>query len=181
VIKRFLLSLLVLLLVVSSFISAPAYAAGSDDKFEAAVEAQVQAIQAKHGTPAIVNGRDYLTTKEMYEYRDRANFATFSYLQDNRGKFHCAGLSVGYPMPASVQISNPRKYVQSSSSYGILTLPQAEPNGLFMPDGLSATYQKIINPNTGEVSLGYFEDDLIVLPYELPNAATSCAAFQPKQ
>jgi hypothetical protein len=180
--KRFLFSVLALLLVVLSwFPAAPAYAASSDDKFAAATEKQVQAIQAIFGTPSILNGRDFLTAKEMYEYRDRANFATFSYLMDNRGRFHCAGLSVGYPMPASVQISNPKKFVDYTTKGAVLVLPQAEPNGLFMPDGLSATYQKIINPYTGAVELSSFEDELTVLPYELPNAATSCAVFRPKK
>ncbi len=178
--KRFLSLLFMLLLALLAWFPAPAYA-DSDDKFAAATEVQVQAIQAKFGNPAILNGRDFLTAKEMYEYRDKAGFSTYSYIKDLRGRFHCLGLSVGYPIPASVQISNPKKFVDYTTHGRILVLPQAEPNGLFMPDGLDATYQKFINPFTGAIDLGYVEDRLNTFPYELPNAATSCAAFKRKQ
>ncbi len=148
----------------------------SDQNARKAVEANTSAILEKHGVPSIINGTDYRTAKEMYELRDRAAFATYSYvLNQQTGGMICVAKSVGYPMPASVQMSNPEKFVQWYSG-SPLTLPQAEPNGLFMPTGLDATYQKVINPNNGEVTMGSMEDNVNVFPYELPGAEVPCSA-----
>jgi hypothetical protein len=147
----------------------------SDSNAAKTVEANTSTVIEKHGIPIITNGTDYRTAKEMYELRDRASFATYSYvLNKTTGGMVCVARSVGYPMPASVQISNPEKFVTWYSG-GALVLPQAEPNGLFMPTGLSATYQKVINPNNGEVTMGSFESNVNTYSFEFPNAEVPCS------
>ena len=47
-------------------------------------------------------------------------------------------------------------------------MPQAEPNGLFMPEGLSATWLMIINPDTGEMEVIYCEPTITVTQSKLP-------------
>ncbi len=62
--------------------------------------------------------------------------------------FECA--SVGMPIPAGTQLTNPEKAVNSQ-----VTLPQAEPNGLYTFPS-AATVFFCLNPN-GTVSPVYFE------------------------
>ena len=144
------------------------------------VEKSVGSLIEKHGNPSILNGRDYQTAKDIYELRDKADFATYSYIKDEEtGGLVCVGKSLGYPIPASVQIANPEKYVNTVRKAGVIILPQAEANGLFMPQGLDATYQRIIDPATGEAKLGYFEDKLNVYPFEVPGAKRPCSELYP--
>ena len=171
------LTALALILVTIFSFTKIAYAS-SDRGVASQIEVSVQAIRDKQGYPSILNGRDYQTAKEIYELRDKADFATFTYVKDKHGDLHCVALSLGYPMPASVQIANPKKYTGFKNEAGVIVLPQAEANGLFIPEGLAATYQRIINPTTGEVTLGYFEDNIDVYPFEIPTAKTSCAIFK---
>ena len=92
------------------------------------VEKSVSVIIEKHENPSILNGRDYQIGKEIYELSDRGNFATYSYVKDDKsGGFVCVAKSIGYPMAASVQIANPEKYSShiSFSLGGNYSLPSS--------------------------------------------------------
>jgi hypothetical protein len=86
------------------------------------------------------------------------------------GNRHFLCQSIGFGIPASVQYVNPqvhRRVWLSKNLSDSATLPQAEPNGMFMPDSLSATYVMCINPKTKKISPVYFEPQLIVSPFKL--------------
>ena len=51
--------------------------------------------------------------------------------------------------------------------YSSLALPQADPNGLFMPSGLSATWVMLVNPRTNKPQPVYIENEIIVSPFRL--------------
>jgi len=127
-------------------------------------------LNSRLGLPNIVNGTEKRLMKELYELRDQANLATFSYtMNEMTGELRFLGKSIGFGIPASVQYSNPERVVQNyTSSYG--TLPQAEPNGLFMPTGLSATWVYLINPVTREPQPTYVEPLLTVSLFPIPHA-----------
>jgi hypothetical protein len=69
-------------------------------------------------------------------------------------------------LPASTKYSNPEKFIYKRQRYGI-KLPQAEPNGLFMPDGLSATWLMMVDPETHAPRPVYIEPLIIVSPFKL--------------
>ena len=75
--------------------------------------------------------------------------------------------SVGYGMPASVQYLNPERKITGHQS--ISTIPQPEPNALFMPEGLDATYV-LCSDGKGGVKPVYSEPKLIVSPFELKHS-----------
>jgi hypothetical protein len=81
--------------------------------------------------------------------------------------------SVGYGINASIQYSNPDKVVDYEEFVGdrvdsnVGTLPQAEPNGLFMPEGLAATYVMCVVPGKDEVQAVYLEPEIVVSPIDL--------------
>ena len=77
--------------------------------------------------------------------------------------------SVGYGINASIQFSNPEKVVRndnaSRTSGTFATMPQAEPNGLYMPEGLAATYVMCVDGE--ELKPVYIESDVLVSPFEM--------------
>ena len=129
-------------------------------------------LNSRLGLPNIQNGQEKRLIKELYELRDQADLATFSYTYNEMtGEHRFFGKSIGFGIPASVQYSNPEKLVRYHTGSGsYYTLPQAEPNGLFMPTGLSATWVFLINPVTFEPTPTYVEPTITVSVFPLPNA-----------
>lgn len=78
------------------------------------------------------------------------------------------GASIGYGMPYATQFSNPQKVVYEGGyqqSFG--TLPQAEPNGLYMPPDAHGTWIMLYNAETKQADPVYVEPDVIVSPFRL--------------
>jgi hypothetical protein len=140
-------------------------------------EEQVQALaseaQRQTGMPGISNFTEKKFAKYLYELRDQVGFSTFTYIVDFNGQLHFVCESIGYGIPYSVQYVNP-EYSADRWQGNWLTLPQAEPNGLFMPEGLSATWI-LCTDGSGDIKPIYSEPELLVSPFEL-NAASSYIA-----
>ena len=119
----------------------------------------------KVGPPNIVNFTEKRFAKLIYELRDK-EVKTYSYFMDMHGKLHFLCESVGFGVPASVQYVNPQRYHHNGA-----TLSQPEPNALFMPDSLSATYVLCSGKN-GKLQPVYSEPALIVSPFPLNNSGS---------
>lgn len=74
------------------------------------------------------------------------------------------GNSIGYGLPYSVQFTNPEKYESPG-----LSLPQADPNDLYMPQGLSATWILLYDKKNKKTTPVYVEPEIIVSPFKLKN------------
>jgi len=132
-------------------------------------QAMAEAVR-QTGLPAMKNFQEKKMLKMLYELRDQENLICHAYLvnQLNGEVGAYLGTCIGYGLPASTQYSNPEKTVISSTRYGVHgTLPQAEPNGLFMPEGLSATWLMMVDPTTNEPRPVYIEPLIIVSPFPL--------------
>lgn len=127
-------------------------------------EKMVKEAAMKVGPPGIVNFTEKRFAKLIYELRDK-EVQTYSYFMDMNGKLHFLCNSIGYGLPASVQYVNPQRR-SDSRIYDSLILPQPEPNGLFMPDNLSATYV-LCTDEKGAIKPVYSEPALIVSPFKL--------------
>lgn len=131
-------------------------------------------LNSRLGLPNIVNGQEKRLVKELYELRDQADLATFTYTYNQMtGEHRFLGKSIGFGIPASIQYSNHEKLQwidEVGVDYSAITIPQAEPNGLFMPEGLSATWVYLINPVAKEDEAVYVEPLITVSPFPLPNA-----------
>jgi hypothetical protein len=114
---------------------------------------------AQVGSPAIVNFQEMRITKQLLELRDK-EIATYAYLQAMDGSLRCLGEAVGYGVPYSAQFTNPENVTTGK--------PQAEPNGLFMPDSADATWIMLRDPETKKVSPVYVEPNLIVSQFKMP-------------
>lgn len=115
------------------------------------------------GLPAITNFTEKKLVKWLYELRDEPNFRTYAYIITLNGDFVKICDSVGYGISASTQFTNPERV----SALGGQILPQAEPNALFMPTGLAATYVMCVVPGADDVRAVYIEQDVLVSPFPL--------------
>ena len=92
--------------------------------------------QRETGMPAIHNFQEKKLLKEIYELRDNEKLVNYAYLYNEmQGKLVFIGKCIGYGIPYSTQYSNPERPADTWETHeqGNITLPQAEPNGLFMP------------------------------------------------
>jgi len=119
------------------------------------------------GMPDITRFTERKLAKDILELRDK-EITTYCYIVNLNGELIFIGEAIGFGLPYSVQYTNPEvvahKSYTNGGSFG--TLPQADPNGLFMPEGLSATWIMLKGPD-GKVHPVYMEPEIIVSPFKL--------------
>ena len=152
--KKFILLALVSLLLVGCLDS-------SDSEQREATEQSLKEAHTQVGMPAIVNFQEKKLAKMIFELRDQADLITYAYVVNLEGELIFIGKCIGFGLPYSVQYTNPERYYHTGA-----TLPQADPNGLFMPEGLSATWLMMLDKN-GEARPVYVEPQIIVSPFPL--------------
>lgn len=143
----------------------------SDEVTQVQSEQLLTEASREIGLPAIVNFQEKKLMKSIYELRDQENVICHAYLFNEYtgsvGQY--LGKCLGYGIPYSTQFSNPEKVYHkeysstSGASFGATFTKQAEPNGLFMPEGLSATWLLLIDED-GEPRPTYIEPAIIVSP-----------------
>ena len=144
----------------------------SSDKVQAQRMEQLsaEAVSAV-GVPAITNFREMRLMKDIYELRDQDGLTTYTYLfSEMTGKLTFMCTSVGYAIPYATQFSNPEKVAwignpKITGHYGLM--PQAEPNGLFMPAAAEGSWVMCLDPSTKQTRAVYSEPRLIVSPFKL--------------
>lgn len=127
--------------------------------------------QDKIGMPEITDFYEKKLAKEIFEKRDDSKLICYAYSQNLNGKFVFVGKCMGYGLPYSTQYTNPQKIVDDpNGSYdaGSSIIPQADPNGLYGADGLSATWLMMINEENGEPYIMYCEPTIIVTEKKIP-------------
>jgi hypothetical protein len=142
----------------------------SSDRLESEkLEKKIQEGNRQVGQPAIVNFREKKQLKMLYELRDKEDLICYCYIVTITGKKVFLGKCIGYGLPYSVQFTNPEKIVRADlgQSYGDMTVPQPEPNGLFMPEGLSATWVMLIDPRTKKPRPVFVENEIIISPFKI--------------
>lgn len=123
------------------------------------------------GLPNIKEFSEKKMAKEILELRDNSKLITYAYTKNEmNGKFIFIGQCVGYGLPYSTQYTNPERMPSQgeSPSTGNITIPQADPNGLFMPSSADATWIQYINPDTGKREVSYIEDKINIFQSKLP-------------
>lgn len=119
------------------------------------------------GMPGIENFTEKKIMRRLYEMRDK-NIATYTYLVDMQGRLHHVCDSMGYGLPYATQFSNPQRpaFAYETHEQGNVTLPQAEPNGLYMPADAEGTWV-ICASTSGEFTPMYLEPRVVVSPFRL--------------
>ncbi len=144
----------------------------SNDELAAKQEVLMKEANAQVGMPAIKNYQERKLFKLVLEARDQTNLVCYCYLENSIngtvGQF--LGKCLGYGLPYGTQYTNPQS-IESKSTYGIAILPQADPNGLFMPVTAEATWIFLINPKTNQPEPVYCEPKVIISPFPLTEAS----------
>ncbi len=139
-------------------------------------EKQMSEAVREIGLPATPNFQEKKMLKWIYELCDQEDLICHAYLfNEMKGQIgQYLGECIGYGIPYSTQFSNPQKAVSYARQLGygfsdgnLGTLPQPEPNGLFKPEGLSATWLIMIDPKTKKPRPVYVEPTIIVSPFKL--------------
>ena len=130
-------------------------------------EKQMKEMNAQVGMPAIVNFQEKKLAKQIFELRDREDLITYVYIVNWQGGLVYIGQAIGFGLPYSTQYTNPEKVIDPcKASFCPMTIPQADPNGLFMPEGLSATWIMMLD-DKGIPHPVYMEPQIIVSPVKL--------------
>jgi hypothetical protein len=140
----------------------------ADKKQAEATKIALAEADRQIGMPDITRYTERKLAKDILELRDK-EIATYCYIVSLNGDLIYLGEAIGYGLPYSVQFTNPErilKYDEYPGSGSGGTIPQADPNGLFMPDGLSATWVMLKGPD-GKVKPVYIEPQIIVSPFKL--------------
>jgi hypothetical protein len=139
----------------------------SDEAQRAQQERILQEGTSQTGMPNIKNFRERKLLKQILEMRDQDGLVTYTYtVPETTGRpvFLCN--SIGYGLPAATQYTNPQKVDYHST--GSVTLPQADPNGLFSPESAEGTWVLCSDPNgSGKTRPVYVEPRVIVSPFRL--------------
>jgi hypothetical protein len=117
--------------------------------------------------PAIKNFRERKLLKDIIELRDQTGLATYTYVfAEMTGQFTFLCASVGYGLPYATQFTNPEK-IDYSSGGTVVTIPQADPNGLFSPAAAEGTWVMCSDPDGKEARPVYVEPRIVVSPFKL--------------
>lgn len=120
------------------------------------------------GMPNIVNFQQKKLMKMVLELCDQENLITYAYIKsDYHGKLYFIGKCMGYGIPFSAQYTNPEKTISRRMYHDSNTIPQPDPNGLFMPTSSSATWLMLIDPKTNKPRPVYFEPEIVISPFPL--------------
>jgi len=138
--------------------SAGWFSSGSEsDKTEKErVEQQQQIYVNSQPIPAFDWSLERHIFIELYKARNNA-VQTYSYVRNWQGQIIFSCESIGFPMPANTQLTNPDKLARDRIES--VTIPQPEPNGLFTSPSNVGTYVFCINDD-GSVSPSYFEAEI---------------------
>lgn len=134
--------------------------------------------QRQVGMPNIVNWQQRKLMKLIYELCDKEDLICYAYIKsDYQGKLVFIGKCLGYGIPFSAQFTNPMRIWDQEREGGasgkvndsgeLQVIPQADPNGLFMPTSSSATWLMMIDPKDNKPRAVYIEPEIVVSPFPL--------------
>jgi hypothetical protein len=142
---------------------------------------QAQSLEQAHaqiGMPAIGDFSEKRFVKDIYELRDKPT-PTHSYIvNEMTGCLLYLGPSIGYGLPYATQYTSPTRTAWYNGSGGGYQVPQAEPNGLFMPTSAEGTWVMLRNPSEDKVQPVYIEPRVLVSPFRLPDLECRAAAAE---
>ena len=171
--------LLVVMLVMSVGLFSGCVDVSTEDRQTEATRQLMKEVNNQIGMPNITEFYEKKMAKEIFELRDNSKLITYAYTQNLDGRFTYIGQCIGFGLPYSTQYTNPMQYTGVSTptiaagetgrrSWDYQVMPQADPNGLFTPTGLAATWLMIINTETGEREIMYTEPSIVVTQSKLP-------------
>lgn len=124
-------------------------------------DTQLLQYQSVQPVPFFNWSQDRAVLTQIYEAKNQAR-QTWSVIYSAAGApiFLCP--SVGYPIPANTQLTNPEQWVGSGGA----VVPQMEPNGLYSTTGANGTYV-LCARSSGKLAAVYSESWVTAYPFEV--------------
>lgn len=139
----------------------------SDQKLAAKQEILMLEAEQQVSMPNIINFTQRKTLKWIQELCDQGNLVNYAYTySEMTGKYTYIGKCLGYALPFSTQFTNPEKIVRKEASI-YFNMPQADPNGLFMPSSSEASWVVLIDDLSGKPYPIYSEPRLLITPFPI--------------
>ena len=126
-------------------------------------ELSLQAVTSV-GMPAITNFAEKRMFKDILELRDK-NTPTVTYLVGMNNQLTKVCDSIGFGLPYATQYTNPQRI--SGDGHGYVTLPQADPNGLYSPASADGTWVLCVDHKDGKAKPVYIEPRILVSPFSI--------------
>ena len=126
-------------------------------------ELSLQAVTSV-GMPAITNFAEKRMFKDILELRDK-NTPTVTYLVGMNNQLTKVCDSIGFGLPYATQYTNPQRI--SGDGHGYVTLPQADPNGLYSPASADGTWVLCVDHKDGKAKPVYIEPRILVSPFPI--------------
>lgn len=145
----------------------------NDDKQAEQTEQLQKQSSSKLGMPNIKNFYEKSMMKTIMEDCDDSNLITYAYIQNQMtGKLTYLGQAMGYGLPYGTEYTNPQRVASSSETHHTddVTLPQADPNGLYKAENVDATWIMLIDPTTKQAKPVYVESQVTISPFKLPKS-----------
>jgi hypothetical protein len=161
--KRIFATIFLAFLVV--FLAACDVAPNPDKVQRASQRVLSEQSNAQVGMPELTKFTEKRMMKKIIELRDRA-ISTYTYIPDQNGRLFHVCDSIGYGLPYSAQYTNPQRPNESWEPAGV-TLPQADPNGLFMPESADGTWVACVDKGSTDFKVVYLEPRIVVSPFKL--------------
>lgn len=141
----------------------------SDEVMNMQQEQMSREAVSQVGLPAINNFFEKRTLKAIIELRDKGIATTTYVIAENTGQFFKVCDSIGYGFPYATQYTNPQKVSDygGSSHYAFMSVPQADPNGLFSPASADGTWVMCLDPTDKKDKPVYLEPKVIVSPFPI--------------
>ena len=130
-------------------------------------EDMVTQAHDKVGMPQITEYSERRLLKRIMELRD-GMIASHSYIVGENNNTEKLCQSMGYGLPYGVQFVNPEKAVikYDHKAVSVGSLPQPDPNGLFSPRNVDATWVNCVTVS-GEQKPVYSEEKVVTSPVPL--------------
>ena len=171
--KKFAAMILATVMTIGLVGCGEAVAAPSNHEESVWQEQLMQQANDEIGMPNITEFYEKKLAKEIFELRDDSNLICYAYTRSEMsGKYTFLGRCMGYGLPYSTQYTNPVKPVDDPNArlenrHSVI-IEQADPNGLYSPEGLSATWLWMIDEDSGEPNIMYAEPEIVVTQKKLP-------------
>lgn len=126
---------LIVVALASMCIGARGCADSSDSAEHDSVDAQQSLYVRNQPVPTFQWSLERHLLVQLYQARNQS-VTTYSYVVNQyNGSIMWSCTSLGFPIPATTQLTNPMRYVYQGA-----TIPQAEPNGVFAPPDTDGTW-----------------------------------------
>ena len=139
----------------------------SDEVLNQKQEQLMKQANNQVGMPNITRFTQRKQLKMIQELCDQENLVCYAYIvPEMTGKPVFLGKCIGFGIPYATEYTSPQK-VERHSERGYITMPQADPDGLFKPASADGTWLMMIDPETGDVRPIYCEPKVLVSPFPL--------------